>query len=220
MAATSVGHFFFRRQKFQIQMFDAAKAKKNNGRASQRQSDDFYTFFFFIQMKCKEAPHLNNISHAKSQVKREGAKYANHLSDCKKIDWPFSAHLHMTGCGPWRPFVELKKRPFTARWPVKPAALHRVVCTRKWLRERADAASVRVTLDDWPKRKDRPLELVHFGRGPDAIDGRFRCNTRRPFIWASINTSRAVVFRLSFSFIAVPCRRRLNGSSFHSHDKT
>ena len=111
--------FFFRRQKFQIQMFDAAKAKKNNGRASQRQSDDFYTFFFFIQMKCKEAPHLNNISHAKSQVKREGAKYANHLSDCKKIDWPFSAHLHMTGCGPWRPFVELKKRPFTARWPVK-----------------------------------------------------------------------------------------------------
>ena len=99
---------------------------------------------------------------------------------------------------------------------MKPAAVHRVVCTRKWLRERADAASV--TLDDWPKRKERPLELVHFGRGPDAIDG--RCNTRRPFIWASINTSRAVVFRLSFSFIAVPCRRRLNGFSFHSNDKT
>ena len=78
-----------------------------------------FLHFFFILFKCKEAPHLNIISQAKSQVKREGAKYANHLSDCKKIDWPFSAHLHMTRRGPWRPFVELKKRPFTARWPVK-----------------------------------------------------------------------------------------------------
>ena len=209
MAATSVGHFFSGARNFKFKCLTQPKQRKTMA-ARHNGNQTISTLFFFYSNEmqrsasfeynfpCKKSGETRGRQICKSFVRLQKNWLAIFSSFAYDRLWPLAAV-----CGTKETSVHRQVASEKLWKRVKPAAVHRVVCTRKWLRERADAASV--TLDDWPKRKERPLELVHFGRGPDAIDGRFRCNTRRPFIWASINTSRAVVFRfhsVSLQFLA------------------